>query len=513
MRLSSLRTQLWLFVAATGLLLVALGSWDAVMRRADLLEERKAALHHALQLAQSTIDRARADVAAGIPLAQARADAAKRLTALRFGEDGYVGVMDDRYVVQAHPDAALVGREVRSVTDADGVPIFEALLRAGKAGGGAVSYRFPRPGSDAPLAKVSYAVYDPQWNWLLYTGLYVEDVNQAFYATLLRQGLVAGGLLVLLACGALRFFNRRILRPIDTLVDVCERVANGDLGVAIPADQRGEIGRLFEAMERMRHRLEAAVSGIVQATGSIASAARQIAAGSMDLSDRTEKQAAALEQTAASVEQIAATVKESADSVAEVSRLAHDAAQLASQGGTQADQARDAMRDIAAGSRRISEITTLIDAIAFQTNILALNAAVEAARAGEEGRGFAVVAGEVRALAQRSASAAREITQLIEVNSASIESGSARVEEASETMSRVSDSAGTSAPLMSEIATASVEQSQGIEQINRAVTHLDGVTQQNASLVEEFAASAGMLQDQADTLARLVSAFRLRAAI
>ena len=263
-------------------------------------------------------------------------------------------------------------------------------------------------------------------------------------------------------------------------------------------------------MALMQERLDVAVRSIVHSTGSIAAASRQIAAGSMDLHDRTEKQAAALEQTAASVEQITATAKQSADHVREVSALAGQSAQLARQGSEETQHAIDAMREISQSSQRIDEIIRLIDEIAFQTNILALNAAVEAARA-RKGAGFAVVAGEVRALAQRSATAAK-IKGLIEASSDSVERGSQRVEQASATMGSVLESARNSAPLMGEIATASAEQSVGIEQINQAVTHLDSVTQQNASLVEEFAASAATLHDQADDLARAVSVFKLSAA-
>ena len=188
---------------------------------------------------------------------------------------------------------------------------------------------------------------------------------------------------------------------------MCERVAQGDLSSIVSRHHRGEIGRLFDAMALMQERLDVAVRSIVHSTGSIAAASRQIAAGSMDLHDRTEKQAAALEQTAASVEQITATAKQSADHVREVSALAGQSAQLARQGSEETQHAIDAMREISQSSQRIDEIIRLIDEIAFQTNILALNAAVEAARAGEQGRGFAVVAGEVRALAQRSATAAK----------------------------------------------------------------------------------------------------------
>ncbi len=512
MKNSSLRRELLWFVFAVGAVVLALGGWDAWERRAEMVAERKTELRHVLDLASSIVRNGKQSVREGMPQEEAKRNVARRLAQLRYGADGYVGAFGDGYDLLVHPDPKLVGTNVRSVKDSAGQPIFENLYAQGKAGGGYTRYEFPRPGTEQALPKISYAAYDADWGWLLFTGLYVDDVDQAFYATLWRQSGVTLGLLVLLLAAALRFFRAHILGPLDQAVAVCERVANGDLSGSVPRNQRGEIGRLFDALARMQQRLDGAVRSIVHSTTSIAAASRQIAAGSMDLSDRTEKQAAALEQTAASVEQITATAQQSAQHVREVSALAGQAAQLARQGSDETQHAIDAMREISHSSQRIDEIIRLIDEIAFQTNILALNAAVEAARAGEQGRGFAVVAGEVRALAQRSATAAKEIKTLIEASADSVARGSQRVEQASATMGNVLESAATSAPLMGEIATASAEQSVGIEQINQAVTHLDGVTQQNAALVEEFAASAAALRDQAGELANAVSVFRLSAA-
>lgn len=512
MKNSSLRRELLWFVFAIGAAVLVLGAWDAWQRRTEMVAERKTELRHVLDLAAGILRNGKQSVSEGMPLADAKRNVARRLAQLRYGADGYVGVFGDDYALLVHPDAKLVGTNVRAIKDVDGLPIFENLYAGGKAGGGYVQYRFPRPGEVEALPKISYATYDADWGWLIFTGLYVDDVDAAFYGTLWRQGAVTLGLLALVLIAALRFFRTHVIGPLDEAVALCERVANGDLSSIVSRHHRGEIGRLFDAMARMQERLDTAVRAIVQSTGSIAAASRQIAAGSMDLSDRTEKQAAALEQTAASVEEITATAKQSADHVREVSSLAGQAAQLARQGSEETQHAIDAMREISHSSQRIDEIISVIDGIAFQTNILALNAAVEAARAGEQGRGFAVVAGEVRALAQRSATAAKEIKGLIETSSESVARGSQRVEQASATMGSVLESAATSAPLMGEIATASTEQSVGIEQINQAVTHLDSVTQQNAALVEEFAASAATLHEQADDLARAVSIFKLSAA-
>ncbi|WMD18269.1 methyl-accepting chemotaxis protein [Achromobacter seleniivolatilans] len=512
MKNSSLRRELLWFVFAIGAAVLALGAWDAWERRADMVAERKTELRHVLDLAAGILRNGKQSAAEGMPLADAKRNVARRLAQLRYGADGYVGAFGDDYNLLVHPDAKLVGTNVRAIKDVDGLPIFEDLYAQGKGGGGYVQYRFPRPGEEEALPKISYATYDNEWGWLLFTGLYVDDVDAAFYGTLWRQGSVTLGLLALVLLAALRFFRTHVISPLDEAVALCERVANGDLSSVISRHHRGEIGRLFDGMARMQQRLDVAVRSIVHSTGSIAAASRQIAAGSMDLSDRTEKQAAALEQTAASVEQITATAKQSADHVREVSSLASQSAQLARQGSEETQHAIDAMGEISHSSQRIDEIISVIDGIAFQTNILALNAAVEAARAGEQGRGFAVVAGEVRALAQRSATAAKEIKGLIEASSDSVARGSQRVEQASATMSSVLESATTSAPLMGEIATASTEQSVGIEQINQAVTHLDSVTQQNAALVEEFAASAATLHEQADDLARAVSVFKLSVA-
>ncbi|MEX3947881.1 methyl-accepting chemotaxis protein [Paraburkholderia sp. EG287B] len=308
------------------------------------------------------------------------------------------------------------------------------------------------------------------------------------------------------------FITRSITGPIARAVDVAETVARGDLTARIEVDGTDEAAQLLGALRHMNERLVDLVGRVRTGSEGIATASAQIAAGNTDLSQRTEEQAASLEETAASMEELTATVKQNADNATQGNTLAGQASQTATRGGEVVGRVVDTMRDIANSSEQVAQIISVIEGIAFQTNILALNAAVEAARAGEQGRGFAVVAGEVRTLAQRSATAAREIKELIGVSVERVNNGTALVDDAGRTMGEIVQSVKRVADLMNEISAASGEQRTGIEQVNQAVTQMDEVTQQNAALVEEASAAAQSMSSQAAALRELVSVFNIGSA-
>ena len=301
-----------------------------------------------------------------------------------------------------------------------------------------------------------------------------------------------------------------ITRPLRQALVVAQTVASGDLTSNIGSSASDETGQLLMALQAMNDSLTAIVSDVRAGTETIASASGQIATGNQDLSSRTEQQASSLEQTAASMEELTSTVKQNADNAQQANQLAMTAAEVAVRGGEVVSQVVQTMGGIDASSRKIVDIIGVIDGIAFQTNILALNAAVEAARAGEQGRGFAVVASEVRNLAQRSASAAKEIKTLIGESVEKVKEGSSQVADAGRTMEQIVDSVKRVTHIMSEITAASREQTSGIEQINQAITQMDQVTQQNAALVEEAAAAASSLQGQAGQLTEAVGIFRVQ---
>ncbi|HEY0684942.1 MAG TPA: methyl-accepting chemotaxis protein [Steroidobacter sp.] len=337
----------------------------------------------------------------------------------------------------------------------------------------------------------------------------MRDESEAMYESNRVRVLGLASLGILLAVTLSVFLVKSIMSSLNTAVLVARRIAGGQLGGEVRIERRDELGVLLESLKSMDGKLGEIVSGVRNSANAVGDAADQLTQGNDDLSQRTQEQAAALEETASSMEQMTATVRRNADSARQANALALGARNQAESGGTVVTRAVSAMAEINESSRQIADIISVIDEIAFQTNLLALNAAVEAARAGEQGRGFAVVASEVRSLAQRSATAAKEIKDLINDSVGKVKAGSDLVEASGETLQQITTSIKRVSDIVAEISAASEEQSSGIQQVNHAVTQMDTTTQQNAALVEEAAAASKAMQMQARELIDSIAFFQI----
>ena len=398
-----------------------------------------------------------------LPEEVAKERALKAIGKLRYGEGEYFWVNDMQVHMLMHPiRPELDGKDLSGSTDPTGKHLFVSFVDTVKKDGqGFVEYLWPKPGHNQPVAKVSYVKGYAPWGWVVGSGVYVDAV------------------------------------------------AKGDLAVR-SQQQRVHDGSVLHGILQMQESMARIVGQVRHGADGVAMASAEIAQGNHDLSARTESQASALEQTAASMEELGATVRHNADNAAQANQMANNASRIADQGGQTVEQVVHIMQSIHADSTKIGDIIGVIDSIAFQTNILALNAAVEAARAGEQGRGFAVVASEVRALAGRSAEAARQIKQLIHDSVTHVDEGRVLVDQAGNTMQEVVAAIRRVTDIMGEISAASREQREGVGQIGEAITQMDQVTQQNAALVEEMAAAAASLQTQSHQLVQTVSVFRLQ---
>lgn len=504
-------------LAVSGVAIIAAAS--VIDARDEMMQARRDLLRTAVESVQNQVQALVRDATSGrIDKAAAQAAARNVLLSARYGgADGrteyfYAYTLDGINIAQpAQPD--WVGKNMlEQVRDGDGRYALKDMIGGVKASASQrayVSANFPRPGQTEPVPKLQYVVEVPEWNWMLGSGLYMDDIAAQVRAATIRKSLLALAVLVGLVTMAV-VISRSVLRQIGgepaEAMRAMGEVAAGNLSVSLGNPPEGSVmARLGEMVGSLR----VTVSEVRDVVGAIDTATTEIASGNLDLSARTEETAANLEQTAASIEEITSAITQSADIASEANRLMIEAARAAQRGAETAGEVSTSMQRITDSSHKMGEVVSLIDRLAFQTNILSLNAAVEAARAGEAGRGFAVVAAEVRKLALQSADAARDIRRLIENSNEQITAGGQLVGDAGDAVKDIERSVARVTQLISELTVAAGEQRDGINQVNQAVANLDDMTQQNAALVEEASAASTSLKQQTLQLTESVSVFRV----
>lgn len=511
----SLRQKLWMPLVLSWLGLFALTFWNAYQTRELQLSERHRDLSNVVEMSYSVVAGLDQLVKSGkMSVDAAKQEAVARIGDMRYADGGYVTIVGADSVMVMHPTSPkLDGKDMSEWKDAKGNALYKDIAATGNSakGAGFLEYWWPRPGETKPSSKLGYAKRYKPWGWDLIAGAYQDDIQAAFYQTL-RDSLLMlfalGAGISLFASFAVRSVHRSLGGEPVAAAHLARRIASGDLTGQIDV-VAGDTQSVISAIAETRDNLAGTVSRVKSSADAIKLSAAEIAGGNADLSSRTEQQVAALQETAAAMDEITSTVRANADNAAQASHVAARASAQALQGGRAVDDVVQNVRAIATGSKQVAEITAVIDGIAFQTNILALNAAVEAARAGENGRGFAVVAGEVRSLAQRSATAAKEIRTLVDSSLVQVEIGAGLAENAGRAMSEIVEAVKRVTLIVEEIATASKQQTVGIEEVNKAISQMDSTTQQNAALVEQAAAAASSMNDQARSLHDAMQFFRL----
>ena len=514
MRRLSFYQRLWIPLGFSLLCLFAVAMFGTVENRMSDLAERDRGLSEADDIARSIVLRYAKLVESGkMSSEDAKLEALTVLRTVCFGKDGYIVVIDSGMHSIMNPSKPETeGKFLGNYQDEKGKFVYREMISIAKGGGeGVLDYYTRRPGATEQLRKRSFVKAYLPWDWIFVAGAYQDDIDAEFARSLY---LVLGFVLVVTVflSGIVFLTNRFLVRTLggspEYVKAVVSAIAGGDLSVQIdtrPNDSDSLTAQIVE----MQARLRGAVAAIQRGVETITLAMEEVATGNTDLSQRTEEQAAALEQTAASIDEFKKAVVENSESARAASKRAEEAFSTARRGNDAVGAVTTTMESIKTSSAQVNDILGMIKSVSFQTNILALNAAVEAARAQEHGRGFAVVASEVRALAQRSSTASRDIESLIDKSDAHVQEGAKLADDAGECMNHILHTVQQVDILLKDIAMASEEQGIGIAQISRALSQLDAVTQQNAALVEQSAAATQSVRDQARNLLASTSIFRL----
>jgi methyl-accepting chemotaxis protein len=497
LRSVSIRARLGLLVAASLVLIAALSSYSALMEREQMLKDRQAKTRNITEMAHALLTHYAALADSGkVTLAEAQEQARQSVRAIRYDGDNYLALIDTDHVVVEHPiRQEMNGKSFADIKDSNGTLIFRDIVASAKRDKNeTTNYLWAKPGHTEPVRKMSANKLFAPWQWVITTGIYLDDVEAEFNKIVVMLVSVIGSAMLVLLVFAL-FITRSITAPIKEAVTATQRLSEGDLTVRLESNNKDEVGLLMSAMQNMIGRLTQIIGEVRTAADNLTNAAGQVSATAQSLSQSSSEQAASVEETTSSMEQMTASIAQNTENARVTDGMAAKAAHESAEGGAAVSRTVEDMKSIAG---KIG----IIDDIAYQTNLLALNAAIEAARAGDHGKGFAVVAAEVRKLAERSQVAAQEIGDLAT-------SSVKQAERAGSLLAQIVPSIRKTSDLVQEIASASQQQTTGVAQINGAMGQLNQATQQNASASEELAATAEELGSQSEQLQQTMTFFRL----